>query len=385
MALDLIRDYSGDQPLHLYLKHQFRKHRHFGSRDRKMYADLIFAWHRTGNFLIHQPEWKIAVSALLLGLDLKYGKALAKMAELSELSECLSVPLEDRYQWLKNKSLAPELKDIFPVAQYISPSVSMDIRQFFRIPYTWFRIPGEFEPPHFQSVRDEETGWVALMTDAGTDLEAQLGRIHPDYVIQDLSSQIAAARIQLKPGDKVWDCCAGSGGKSLFLADRYQNTFELWASDVRENILQNLQKRFSGRKCIPHTFVKDLSALTVNYEETPRLFGKMDVIIADVPCSGSGTWRRNPEQLVLFKAETLNEYAELQYTIVKNALPALNAKGTLYYLTCSIYAEENEENVRRMEDELGLRCMDMKYLNYLTEGADIIFMAKLTRAQALSD
>ena len=80
-----------------------------------------------------------------------------------------------------------------------------------------------------------------------------------------------------------------------------------------------------------------------------------DVIIDDVPCTGSGTWGRNPEQLFYFDEARIGEYALLQRSIISNAVPHLKQGGALVYITCSVFKQENEENVAFIEQELGLK------------------------------
>jgi 16S rRNA (cytosine967-C5)-methyltransferase len=75
-----------------------------------------------------------------------------------------------------------------------------------------------------------------------------------------------------------------------------------------------------------------------------------NVILADVPCSGSGTWRRNPENLHYFDPQTIDAFANKQLSIVENVLPCLAIGGYLVYLTCSIFSAENENNVQRILD-----------------------------------
>lgn len=379
VALELIRNYTGDQPLHLYLKQAFRKKRNYGSRDRKLYADLVFAWHRSGKWMISDPEFKLAVSSLIMGLDLKYGRALSSLEEDLVLGELKKIPVPGRLAWLKQKETDPTLSEVFPALNELSSGFSLEISDFFTLPTTWFRLPDHAILHEYEVYEDELTHWSSMFTHAGTDLYEILGASQPDLVIQDISSQVASALISLQPGNKVWDCCAGSGGKSLFLADRFPGKFQLWASDVRENILKNLQKRFNNRKTSPRVFQFDLMSKQVVPGSCMIEPGSMDLVLADVPCSGSGTWRRNPERLVFFDPSSIEKYAQLQYNIIKNALPALNEDGNLYYMTCSVYARENELNVQRMESELHLKCVEMHFIDKLDVGGDAMFFARLQR------
>lgn len=379
VALELIRNYHGDQPLHLYLKHQFRSRRNFGSRDRRLYSDLVFGWYRTGHWMNENPELKLTVSAVLMGLDLKYPKALSSISDHPLVGLAAKESVEERLKWLQQRGVAPQLSDVFPALASLSNGFSLQLGDLFTLPFTWFRLPDSSLLSEFETTLDELTGWTALRTISGTNLDELLSHSHPDFVIQDFSSQVASALIDVKKGNKVWDCCAGSGGKSLFIADRFPGAFTLWASDVRESILRNIEKRFSGRMTKPEVFQMDLEKSSVAKESFMVSPDSMDLVLADVPCSGSGTWRRNPEQLVFFDPARINEYADLQFKIVKNALPALKTDGHLYYMTCSVYSEENEKNISRFESELSLKCVEMHFIDKLSVGADAMFVAKLRR------
>src|SRR5690606_33804989 len=154
----------------------------------------------------------------------------------------------------------------------------------------------------------------------------------------------------IDPGEikKVWDCCAASGGKSILVNDLLGN-IELTVSDVRESILVNLHKRFRTagiKKYDP--FVADLTKKKAKIQMEKE---GMDLVIADVPCSGSGTWGRTPEQLRYFDCKQIDEYVTRQERIVRNTYPCLKKGGLLLYVTCSVYGRENEEQVRKFEED----------------------------------
>ena len=174
--------------------------------------------------------------------------------------------------------------------------------------------------------------------------------------------------------ENIWDCCAGAGGKSLMILDKYPE-IKLFCSDNRATIISNLKVRFAKNNIKPqgvdvYDVVKKNSALTFNGNTLSESF--FDVIIADVPCSGSGTWGRTPERLSQFKEEEIERYGNLQKSIVKNVLPFLKVGGKLIYITCSVYASENTENIKLME-RLGLVVSSKNYFVGYDTGADTLF------------
>ena len=103
--------------------------------------------------------------------------------------------------------------------------------------------------------------------------------------------------------------------------------------------------------------------------------GPFDLIIADVPCTGSGTWPRTPEQLTFFHKKEIGSYAVLQRKIVENAVPHLAANGYFLYVTCSVFKKENEENVAFIQQKFQLKLLSMEYLKGYEMQADTLFVA----------
>ena len=125
----------------------------------------------------------------------------------------------------------------------------------------------------------------------------------------------------------------------------------LVVSDVRESILANLKKRFAiaGIKNY-QSFKADLNYSPLTIHHSP-----FDLIIVDVPCTGSGTWGRTPEQLFYFDTTKIDEYAILQKNIVSNVIPHLRPGGYLLYITCSVFKKENEEMLNYLKEKIPVR------------------------------
>ncbi|MDQ6904312.1 MAG: Fmu (Sun) domain-containing protein, partial [Bacteroidota bacterium] len=94
-----------------------------------------------------------------------------------------------------------------------------------------------------------------------------------------------------------------------------------------------------------------------------------------VPCTGSGTWARTPEQLSFFHKKEIDKYVLLQRNIIKNAVPQLKKNAHLLYITCSVFKKENEENVSFIEKNLRLKLVKMNYLKGYKMQADTLFAA----------
>jgi 16S rRNA (cytosine967-C5)-methyltransferase len=171
----------------------------------------------------------------------------------------------------------------------------------------------------------------------------------------------------------VWDACAASGGKSMMLKDYYPNV-RLTVSDKRASVLDNLNLRFrDAGLSYDQSLTLDLSRSV----PAGQINNTYDLIIADVPCSGSGTWSRTPEWLRYFNTDKIKEYSALQFTIIQHVLPYLRTGGHLLYSTCSVFKEENEGQVKRLCSQFGLTCTAEKIFKGYEQKADTMYGALL--------
>ena len=163
------------------------------------------------------------------------------------------------------------------------------------------------------------------------------------FEIQDEASQVVCQRIAPKPGDVVWDVCAGGGGKSLALAAMMKNKGRIIATDIRANKLEELKKR-AKRAGIFNIFAADMTRL----DESREVRIGFDKILVDAPCSGTGTLRRNPDAKWKLKEEKFKKFHEDQVAIIERSLPRLKKGGMLFYVTCSIEPDEHESVIREV-------------------------------------
>lgn len=165
---------------------------------------------------------------------------------------------------------------------------------------------------------------------------------------QDEGSQLAAFLVEAKPGMKVVDFCAGAGGKTLALAASMNNTGRIVACDISEARL----KRAAQRLKRAGAFMVERRTLTSERDKwvkrrAGRFDGGFDRVLVDAPCTGSGTWRRNPDQKWKLTPEQLAEVAEKQASVLDSASRLVSPGGRLVYVTCSVLPQENEAQVER--------------------------------------
>jgi len=358
----LIRNYRGDEPFHLYLKKYFRDNKKHGSRDRKIITSLCYNYFR-------------------LGMGVNQLMSFEKKIDTGNfIFEDTSTPLEQKLKILSGKF---STDNIFPLKKELSNEISVDDfeKSFLTQPLLFIRIRPGNQSKVLHALQNKEIPFrkfsdSCLGFSNNTQLEKVLD-INKEVVIQDLSSQQVSlffhyVSVDNKTTVKLWDACAASGGKSILVSDYIKN-INLTVSDKRKSILQNLQKRFKEAGISKYKlFQLDLSVPVQNIKDST-----FDFIIADVPCSGSGTWARTPEQLLFFQKEKIGEYTRLQQTIIKNCLPKLKKGGYLLYITCSVFKKENEDNVGFFCKKYPLSLIHQQYLKGYQNQADSMFGALL--------
>lgn len=154
-------------------------------------------------------------------------------------------------------------------------------------------------------------------------------------------------------------------------------SIDLTVSDVRESILSNLKKRFerAGIKKF-HSLLLEMGN---GNSQQSIIKNQYSIIIADVPCTGSGTWGRTPEQLYFFDKKKIDEYATKQKKIVSNVVPHLKPGGHLLYITCSVFKKENEEMADYLKKEFHLQVEKMELFKGYELKADTMFAALLLK------
>ena len=163
------------------------------------------------------------------------------------------------------------------------------------------------------------------------------------FVIQDEASQLITYVLDPKPGEKVLDACAAPGGKTAHIAQKMENLGEIYAFDLRQQKLKQIEE---GCKRLGIKIVRTAIGDAVNALPVPGEI-KFDRVLADVPCSGFGTLRRNPDLKWRREKEDIERLSELQFSILNNLSGYVSEGGVLVYSTCTVFHEENEDVVER--------------------------------------
>lgn len=183
--------------------------------------------------------------------------------------------------------------------------------------------------------------------------------------LQDASSQALIAEMSLDKSMKVMDYCAGGGGKVLAMAGRCDAQY--FAHDANPQRLSDLPARAKR------------AGAKITIVEEPTAYAPFDLVLCDVPCSGSGTWRRTPDAKWRFAPEDLAKLERVQAEILEKAQGFVAPGGTLVYATCSVLASENTAQIERFLQNNPSWAIDWQRQFLLCEGGDGFFGAILLR------
>ncbi len=197
------------------------------------------------------------------------------------------------------------------------------------------------------------------------------------FEVQDASSQLVADFLDVQPGQRVVDTCAGAGGKTLHIAALLQNKGQIIAMDIYGNKLKELKRR--ARRAGAHNIEPRIIEST---KDIKKLYGKADRVLIDAPCSGLGVLRRNPDAKWKLQPEFLETIKQTQSEILQSYAKMVKSGGKLVYATCSILPSENQDQVKNfLSGETGkdfTLIKDKKILSHQS-GYDGFYMALLEK------
>ncbi|HMO05828.1 MAG TPA: RsmB/NOP family class I SAM-dependent RNA methyltransferase [Kiritimatiellia bacterium] len=358
VALSVLAEVSAavaaGQPADATLARVFNQHPMLGSRDRRRCAHVLFAqfrwlgWttHLAPSSLLHQVAWSLALEPdpasaapdpavtawrAETGLTEAESIALAR-ADLATKAALLR-------QHAPETHLAPA--DLLPAWTADALDPGLDLATFITAvqsrPPTWVWIE-PYRRAAFAAMLTAQRldhhlhpllpGAVAIATPFQRQLleRAWGGPIQ----IQDIGSQAVAAICAARPGESWWDACSGAGGKTLHLARQVGTSGSVIATDIRPTVLANLQRRAAENRL---TQITALPLDSANDVPPGRIF---DGVLVDAPCSGLGTWPRNPDARWRTGPDDLARHAETQRRLLHHVAPRVKAGGRLVYALCTL-------------------------------------------------
>ncbi len=200
------------------------------------------------------------------------------------------------------------------------------------------------------------------------------------FELQDASSQLVANYLDVKPGMRVIDACAGAGGKSLHIAALMQNKGKILSLDTEEWKLNELKKR-ANRNGINIIETRTITSSKV----IKRLADSADRVLLDVPCSGLGVLRRNPDAKWKLTNERIEELKSLQQKILESYSSMVKPNGKIVYSTCSILSSENERQIERFfsseSNRQKFKLIDERKISPAGDGFDGFYISVLQRLE----
>lgn len=343
-----------DSSLPRRIKEIFSRNRAIGSRDRKLYRELVYTALRflpwVEPWLDQSPETAAKITAWLAP-ELKPTSAYraAHCSDWPVVPDTLAEKAALLNRLLAELAKLPATSPFSFNAEALLPD--------------WFRehCPAAFTAPHLDSLNRRANVWVRIQcNDRNLVLDEFRGQ-HWDFTsipelpdalclppnaevatsdayrrgfveIQDLGSQLVLACAPVAGGERWFDACAGAGGKTLQLARLVGPTGQVDATDIRPEILDELDDRAKRAR---------LTNVTIVHVPTGPYAG----VLVDAPCSGSGTWRRQPHLKWYVQPATIAAFAKTQQEILTANAPLVAAGGLLVYATCSLSHHENGDVV----------------------------------------
>lgn len=269
-------------------------------------------------------------STELVNLDLDKLKDLA-----NQLDQIDSIELP---QWMLDKLKAQYPNDYLDLVNALLTKATVDIR-INPLKTTKDKVFTQLQQERFNLEQMQYSPYGIRLTGKVSLVKHPL-LVDGEIEIQDESSQLAVLLFAPKRGEMVVDFCAGSGGKALFIGALMHNSGRIYASDVHDKRLSRLKPRLSrsGLSNVYPLLIENENDIRIK-----RLYGKIDRVFVDSPCSGLGTLRRNPELKFRQSEETIHELNIKQKSILNSASKLVKPGGHLLYATCSILREENQD------------------------------------------
>ena len=389
-------------PLDYYLSHFYHDHPEFGSRDRRLFSGTIFSYFRWKGWI--DLAASTAEAACIFANLLESGDvhpALKNLAVRTGLPDIVLTPMGPLSPYKKAIELnritgiAYSLSQLVPdwVIPMLGPDSIRLLEAFQTPPPTWLRVNPADRDSVMTALQQQGTESTAhpvvasaLSVRRGINLRAFPRPVRDRLEIQDLASQLTGLICGPRPGERWWDACCGSGGKTFHLAALGGASVSLLATDIRPTILNELTRRMGEKR------ITGITTALWDSAGHPPPEGAFDGILLDAPCSGTGTWHRNPDARWRTTQETVAKLIRIQAQLIRACATRLKPGGIMVYATCSVTPDENEKIINQfLSDSPGFKlapfinplngnpCDGRLRINPWENFCNGMFIARLTR------
>lgn len=340
-------------PLDLFISQYFRQHAALGSKDRAFIAETVYAlvrWKGLLDYLSPDSSWQKRYQTFQ-GID------------LAELQQRADIPLFTRVSF--PATLFRLLESDYGTEQAINLCLASNKPAPTTIRVNTLKISREALVERWAGLYDLSP--TSLSPD-GLIFHKKMNFFElPEFKegffeVQDEGSQLLAHLVKPQPGDQVLDYCAGSGGKTLAFAPAMQRKGQIYIHDIRPRALQEARKR------LKRAGIQNSQVLLPDSSHLNKLKKKMNWVLVDAPCSGTGTLRRNPDMKWKFDESMLTRLIGQQRVIFEKALSFLHPEGHIVYGTCSLLKEENHRQLEHFLRTYSLHIEGEIFQSFPTPG-----------------
>lgn len=360
---------SGGAAADTLTQRYFSARRYAGSKDRAAVRELLFQAIR---FAAERPE---SGRALMLGLVEATRPDLLPMFDGSPHAPAEPTADEPRTpaslfpEWLRPQLEARFGAELEPEARALIARAPLDLRVN-RLRAELATVAAEFGAQPIPGLP------YGLRLEAPVALDQHPLMLAGAIEVQDAGSQRVLEVARASAGETVIDLCAGAGGKTLALAADMEGRGRLIATDTDRRRLQAMGPRLT-RAGLEGFVETRLLNPGKEAEALADVAGTADLVLVDAPCSGTGTWRRNPELRWRLNPQSLERLLGVQARLMALGASLLKPGGRLVYVVCSVLPAEGEAQAKAAAAALGLRLEHMEALSPATDGCDGFFIARL--------
>jgi 16S rRNA (cytosine967-C5)-methyltransferase len=353
----------------------------FGSRDRKFIAENVYGIVRWWRLLIETAGTENDLFRLFGAWMIIQGQALPEWNEFSEIDRAQILnTYEELLKVRKYRESVPDWLDELGGTELTEAVWTRELQALNQEAVVALRVntlkvsveklQRQLAEKEIETKREGDDGLVVLKRQNLLQLEEFKKGL---FEIQDVSSQLIAPYMELQPGLTVIDACAGAGGKSLHIAAMMGNKGKVISMDVEERKLLELNRR-SARAGAGIIQTQLIGASSI-----AKLKNTADRLLLDVPCSGLGVLKRNPDAKWKLTPQFMDEIRQVQQKIISEYSSMLRSGGIMVYATCSILPSENQQQVEVfLKNNKDFEFIaDRKVMP--SEGFDGFYMAKLKK------
>jgi 16S rRNA (cytosine967-C5)-methyltransferase len=394
-------------PADRVLSHFFKRHRELGSRDRRFLSEVFFSFYRWLGWTQKLELNRVSAAALSVHLDQTEIHPALHRPEWTPLGgKTLDEKLAALREWFPDFQALEKTDLIFSDLGKEAGTPTQSVATI----GNWLSLPEGCEETFYETMQTRPPTWLRLRNDIFKKMLSEAGipfEQHPhmentvsipagrslgalghggQFEVQDIASQAVVAAAAPEAGGDWWDACAGAGGKSLQLADLIGRDGKVFATDVREEALRELKKRSRTDG------IRNIRLQEHDLAKADPFTKQWDGVLVDAPCSGWGTWSRNPDARWRTDPRDPAQKRNLQVRMLNHAAQCVKPAGLLIYAVCTFTREETAEVLERFladHSEFALEAFNNPLTGEPTDGTlqiwpwdgpgDGMFIARLRR------